>query len=76
MGPSPAAASADPAKRTEATRAEVFKLEPQKCALCGASLKAPRLHYSVTSPRACADRLSVCHTCRNDTRSEGYRPVA
>ena len=53
----------------------VRMISTARCALCGARLEEGAQRFVVVSPQSVDRRLTVCHTCRNATQSEGYRPA-
>lgn len=53
---------------------ELLAVPQERCSLCGAGLDNRHLRHDLISPRT--ERLSVCHTCRDASLGEGYRPAA
>jgi hypothetical protein len=77
MDASPASKPADfvdsPAAMVEKP---VEVLPAKRCDLCGEILEGPPLRFSLVSPWAPEERLSVCRICGRAARGEGYRPAA
>lgn len=62
-----------PAQRTSAS---VIAIEPQRCSLCGTSLRGDKLKFNMVSPRAAGTCVIVCNTCHRAALGEGYRPAS